>query len=142
VIPYGMRVPVAVRRVANCYTPFTFYAYLSNSCIMILDVSHRHARIWHSYCVYVKLSSFDVIVCLLLYLHACTALHTVLSACQLHHVFVHCCNFQKYFVRCEQVVIISLNKYVRRQTVPMPLCVKYGRRCTYTKYYFCIGLAC
>jgi len=24
VIPYGMRVPVAVRRLTNCYTPFTF----------------------------------------------------------------------------------------------------------------------
>jgi len=24
VIPYGMSVPVAVRRLANCYTPFTF----------------------------------------------------------------------------------------------------------------------
>jgi len=29
VIPYGMRVPVAVRRVANCYTPFTLLTLLT-----------------------------------------------------------------------------------------------------------------
>jgi len=28
VIPYGIRVPVAVRLVANCYTQFTFTFYL------------------------------------------------------------------------------------------------------------------
>jgi len=40
VIPYGMWVPVAVRRVANCYTPFTllYFTLFFLSCYMMLAV--------------------------------------------------------------------------------------------------------